>query len=123
MRLNVGGQKGEYAYVGNQPLSYVDPSGFSPVSGDDSDDLPLPPLPDPCAYFCFPGYPGDRHNGGQPGMPGWGIVDGNPYNNPKNGGFYKWELFASSAIADHINVSTVGGGISDSGATCECVCG
>jgi RHS repeat-associated protein len=91
-----------YAYVGNQPLTYVDPSGFSPVSGD---DWPFP-FPDPCAYFCYPGIPGDRGLNGQPGWPGWGIIDGDVSNNPKNGGGYRWELFASSCTASHIDVST-----------------
>jgi hypothetical protein len=49
------------------------------------------------------GIPGDR--GHFWGQPGWGIIGGNPFNNPKNGGFYKCELFASSCTDSHIDVS------------------
>jgi hypothetical protein len=114
-----------YAYVGNQPLTYTDPTGFSPASGGNWDDWPpLPPLPDPCIFFCNPGYLGDGHYGGRVDQPGWLLVDGDVSNNPQNGGFFEWARVASSCTPNHIDVttpnlqqpaSTAGGGVNGYG--------
>lgn len=96
-----------YAYVGNQPLTYVDPSGFSPIDLDDSDDG----WDFDVCIFCGSIYLGDRGRNPNPPRhpPGWGVVDGDPRNNPGTGGFEETARFTASVTSDNINVSTNGG--------------
>ena len=94
-----------YAYVGNQPLTYVDPSGFNPIDPNNPDG------PGICFGFCGGIYIGDpgRNPNGPRKCPGWCVPDGDPRNNPGNGGIEKAERFTASVTADSINVSTGGG--------------
>jgi RHS repeat-associated protein len=106
-----------YAYVGNQPLSYVDPTGFSPVSSDGWDDPGnwdwLYPGWDSCFGVCDPGWfitIGDRQRSPAGSRYNYRSIDGNPFNNPNSQREEKEEITASVA-ADNHNVSTNGGAI------------
>jgi hypothetical protein len=101
-----------YAYVGNQPLSYVDPSGFSPISSDGWDDRDdwdwLYPGWDSCFGICDPGWfitIGDRGHNPAGSRNNYRSIDGNPFNNPNNQREEKEEVSAS-VTADSHNVST-----------------
>jgi RHS repeat-associated protein len=100
-----------YAYVGNQPLTYVDPSGFNPIDPNDPDDGGDFHF---CIGFCGGSYIGDRggpwaNPNGPRKCPGWCVPDGDMSNNMRNGGPEERERFTASVTADHTNVSTVGG--------------
>jgi RHS repeat-associated protein len=111
-----------YAYVGNAPLTYADPSGFSPVDPDDwYDDSDDGGDFDICLWCgANPGiYLGDRGSAARYLGPcaGWCALDGDPTNNPKNGGIEKPERLAASRTGDHINVSTIGGAVLEAAQT------
>lgn len=103
-----------YAYVGNQPLNYVDPLGFNPVDpdgpNDPDDDFDFDG--DLCiGNFCVINPFGDIRIGGQGECHiciGPGVVDGDPSNNPRNGGPEDKKL-PQSRTPDYVNVSTNGG--------------
>ena len=105
-----------YAYVGNQPLTYVDPSGFNPIDPNNPDG------PGICFGFCGGIYIGDpgRNPNGPRNCPGWCVPDGDPRNNPGTGGIEKAERFTASVTADHLNVSTASGSCAGGGAASMC---
>jgi RHS repeat-associated protein len=101
-----------YAYVGNQPLTYVDPSGFIPISPDSPDD---DSGEDFDLVIYDPWVPAMVRDGRILSSRPIEAVHGAPYgwlvpygDHPKNGGAEEREFFSSSQNADSINVSTVG---------------